>query len=498
MTTALIAGAGPVGLALAAELTRYGLDIRIIDKAPQRTDKSKALVVWPRTLELLDRTGVTPALIDTGFKMPAANIITGQHEDAKTIARIELGHIDSPYPFALMVPQSETERVLEEHLTQQGIKVERSTELLSFVENETTITSTLRHPDGHEETLDTAWLLACDGAHSTVRHQLAVPFTGSTLNTDWVLADLHLANVPHPGEVNVFWHAAGVLVVFPISPGRYRVIADTGETKPGIHRPDPTLDEIQAVLDQRSPGNILVSDPIWLAAFTINERKVADYRPAPRIFLLGDAAHIHSPAGGQGMNTGIQDACNLAWKLALVEKGLAAESLLDTYSIERSAIGDQVLADAGRLTTLAILRGELKQSLRNHIASLAFGLPFVRNTAADTITELSIGYPHSPLTATGKGERAPIRSGDQPFGAGDTPRFTLIAPGPIPPDLTDRFGTLFVPQVHGTASPTHHGDFHPNSITLVRPDGYIALTAPTGSWPKVTEYLARIAVTVKK
>ena len=189
--------------------------------------------------------------------------------------------------------------------------------------------------------MEVAWLIGCDGAHSTVRHGLNLTFEGDTLMSDWILGDVHLTGwTKDPHEVNTYWHADGVLVVFPISPERFRVIADFGVAQGNERRADPTLAEVQAVLDRRGPGGIRISDPIWLAAFRINERKVTNYR-AGRVFLAGDAAHVHSPAGGQGMNTGMQDACNLAWKLAMVIRGVAnAEPLLESYNLERSAVGE--------------------------------------------------------------------------------------------------------------------------------------------------------------
>ena len=178
------------------------------------------------------------------------------------------------------------------------------------------------------------------------------------------------------------------------------MIADIGDAHDDTHRADPTLEEVQALIDKRGPGGIAASVPIWLASFRINERKVADYR-AGRAFLAGDSAHVHSPAGGQGMNTGMQDACNLAWKLALVCRGLVApEPLLESYNIERSAVGRQVLKDAGRLTTIAILRSGVLQEVRNHVASLVFGLSPIRTAMANKLAELSIGYPVSPLHAS--------------------------------------------------------------------------------------------------
>jgi 2-polyprenyl-6-methoxyphenol hydroxylase-like FAD-dependent oxidoreductase len=483
----LIAGAGPVGLTAAAELARYGVAVRIVEKAAQRTDKSKAIVLWSRTLELMDRMGCTPQFISAGNKATGASISTG----TKQIAHISLGGIDTAYPFALMLPQSETERLLEAHLNTYNVTVERTVELIQFTASPEKITSTLHHVDGSEEILDSAYLIGCDGAHSTVRHQLGMNFLGNTLATNWFLADLHLAGATTDDEISIYWHSDGILALFPIAPGRYRVIADVGSDGPAnsslsVPRSDPTVQDVQAVLDRRGPGGIQASNPIWLANFRINERKVADYR-AGRVFLAGDAAHIHSPAGGQGMNTGMQDACNLAWKLALVARRTCApELLLESYSIERSAIGDEVLAAAGRLTEVAIMKGEITQSIRNHVASLVFGLAPVRSMAAKALSELAISYKNSPLNAKSThphlipvahphvGERAPIRANESPVGAGHSPRFVLFADYDAD---SERQIALLLAQFPTLVDPIVRPPFAPGALWLVRPDGYVALAA---------------------
>jgi FAD binding domain len=229
---------------------------------------------------------------------------------------------------------------------------------------------------------------------------------------------------------------------------------------------------------------------IWLSSFRINERKVADYQ-AGRVFLAGDAAHVHSPAGGQGMNTGMQDACNLAWKLALVVRGIGSENLLDSYSAERSPIADQVLKVTGRVTSMATLTGKLKQSLRNHAIALVLGLPLVRKFAADAASEISMGYPHSPLNAPGghrdplPGARAPIRATEPPVGAGNTPLFALFAePDGMPSKFPERYASLL--------EPTLRDPYHPGGMWLIRPDGYTALAVKEGDWNAVTAYLDRI------
>jgi 2-polyprenyl-6-methoxyphenol hydroxylase-like FAD-dependent oxidoreductase len=487
----LIVGAGPVGLTAALELARYGVAVRIVDQAEQRTDKSKALVVWSRSMELLERSGCAASFIAAGHKVDAANIVAGD----KVIGRVSLAGVESPYPFALMLPQADTERLLEEHLGRLGVAVERRTEVLGFEQTPTDVTTRLRRSDGTEEALTAAWLIGCDGAHSIVRHTLGLAFGGETLKSDWILADLHIAGLEVPDtELALFWHEDGVLAVFPISPGRYRVIMDLGQSK-GALPTDPTLEEVQAVVDRRGPGKLTLSDPIWLAGFRINERKVENYRSA-RVFVAGDAAHVHSPAGGQGMNTGMQDAFNLTWKLALVCHGACAENpLLDSFSVERSAVGAQVLADAGRLTAVAIMKNHTAQAVRNWIGSFVLGLAPVREAMAKTLTEVSVGYAHSPLNGPGShghaspapGERVAPVAGQVPVGAGEVPRFALFS---APSDAVSRLLLTY----RQLLEPTLRPPLGRTGMLLVRPDGYAACVAKDGDFGTISAYLDGLGV----
>jgi 2-polyprenyl-6-methoxyphenol hydroxylase-like FAD-dependent oxidoreductase len=473
---------------MAIELARYGVGVRIIDKAPHRTDTSKALVIFSRSLELLERSGCSRALVEAGYKVPFVNISA----EKRPIAHLSLEGIPSAYPYGLMLPQSETERILDEFLNSLGVRVERSVELTQFTDDGEKVVSKLRHADGREETVESAWLAGCDGAHSTVRHQLGMEFHGETMLIDWVLADLRLEGVPRRPEINIAWHSDGVLATFPIADDRYRIIADVGVSDGSDGHPaNPTLDQVQAILDKRFPGGAHATDAIWLSAFRVNERKVKDYR-AGRAFLAGDAAHVHSPAGGQGMNTGMQDACNLAWKLAMVVRGTGSEDLLESYSAERSPIADEVLKVTGRVTAMATLTGGVAQAVRNYTASLVAGLPFVRKLAADVVSEISIGYSHSPLNGESAekdpaaGQRAPIRGGETPVGAGNAPRFALFANAEnMPADLLPRYSDVLEPVVRQP--------YHAGGIWLVRPDGYTAVAAKSGDWKAISTYLARVS-----
>jgi 2-polyprenyl-6-methoxyphenol hydroxylase-like FAD-dependent oxidoreductase len=472
-------------LTLAIELARYGIPLRIVDKAAQRTDKSKALVVWSRTLELLDRQpeGSTP-FVDAGFKVNAVNFLAGK----KQIGRISMAAVDSPYPYALMLPQSETERLLEERLNKLDVRVEREVEVSAIRFRADGTDAVLRHADGREDQAGADWLVGCDGAHSLVRHSVGAAFVGETMDSDWMLADIHMRGYPVPDtEVTVHWHRDGVSVIFPISPGRYRVIADLPPSG-AAHPPSPTLAQVQAMIDRRASPGMTAYDPIWLAGFRINGRKVASYRYG-RAFVCGDAAHVHSPAGGQGMNTGMQDAFNLAWKLAGVAKGLFQERLLDSYSAERSAVGERVLKDAQNLTMVGTMKNPVAQTIRSTIGHLMLGLAPVQHAVADKMSEILIGYPNSPLNgpALGDGPQPGARvvpvAGQPAVGSGPSPRFVLCAtPSQATAALIERFPAL----LDSTLYPALRDD----AVWLVRPDGYVACAGKSGDEAMIERYLA--------
>ncbi|HTE79824.1 MAG TPA: FAD-dependent monooxygenase [Reyranella sp.] len=484
-STVLIAGAGPVGLTLANELVRHGVAVRIVDKASARTDKSKALVLWSRSLELFDDAGYVEPFLPAGFRAHGAQISTGK----EIVARVSLDSVDSRFPYALMIPQSETERILEERLASQGVTVERSVELTSFTDKGESVEATLKKADGATETVEADWLVGCDGAHSSVRHGLDFAFEGSTQESHWALADGHISGIEPNDRLHIFWHRDGILAFFPIVGDRWRVVGDLGHATDDGRQADPTLAEINELLAHRGSPSFVMTDPIWLAAFRINERKVKDYRKG-RVFLAGDAAHIHSPAGGQGMNTGMQDAFNLAWKLALVIKGNAKPSLLDSYSPERTAVGDRVLRNAGRLTEAATLRNPLLQGIRNTVAKFATGFLVVQHKMANQLAEMDIGYPESPLTAhhghvgTGPkaGERWPDKLPTGPRGA------RLLAMGA--PDAAAALAAKF-PRLVVAAS--EHDPGHATALRLIRPDGYVGFAGSAKEQAHAEAYLARLA-----
>ena len=408
------------------------------------------------------------------------------------VGHVRMDSVVSPYPYALMLPQSDTERLLEERLQRLGVSVERSTEATALKIGVDGVEATLRRADGREETVHADWLAGCDGAHSFVRHTLAAPFSGETMGGDWILADVHMKGYPFPDtEVAVYWARQGVLPIFPISPGRYRIIGNVAPS--GTDHPhDPTLEEIQAIVEARGPKGVSLFDPIWLSGFRINSRKVASYRSG-RAFLCGDAAHVHSPAGGEGMNTGMQDAFNLAWKLALAINGTCGEALLDTYSPERSGVGDEVLKNTERLTAIGTLRNPIAEELRNIIGRVAFGLGPVQHAFADQMSQVSVGYPESPMNGPRPCLASPCawstHGADRGQPAVWRRRRAALHPSGFALACCD--GSLGVlsqaPERRAWVAAGAGG------VWLIRPDGYVAAAAAAGNLTAILDVLRRIS-----
>lgn len=539
----LVVGAGPVGLTLAAHLHHHGLRCRIIDRSPTASDKSKALVLWARSLEMLGDLGIVDRFLASGFFLNAACL----HGSRRLLARIPFTTAGTEYPRPLMLAQSETERLLTEHLREVGIPIERQVELTDFSDRGDHVLATLRHADGRTEEMRCDYLFGCDGAHSTVRKKAGLEFTGEAEPNDWVLADCHVEG-PIPQDVlSLFWHSQGVLAFFPFGRDRCRLIADMGMAAPGTSHPaDPSLAQMQAIVDERGPAGVRLSEPHWLSGFRIHERQVAEYRRG-RAFLLGDAAHIHSPAGGQGMNTGMQDAWNLAWKVALVLKGRAKPELLDSYSAERHAVGQEVLRQAGRMTRMAIMRGPIKQFFRNRVVSLLGMLPFFRHGFLRYLSELAVHYPNSPLNgekgsasfspgAVKPGDRVPdahlIQQGTNrkerllKLLQGTSHHLLLLSGAdiddPALKEVGERVEALYpdLIRVHaivpGKTSPASTPPRFPSTwldpdgvvrkqlgatqpaLALVRPDGYLAFRGQPALWRDLDEYLRRYLIPTPK
>ncbi len=392
---AMVVGAGPTGLVMAAELARRGVRCRIIDKAEGPSRHSKALGIQARTLEVLDLMGGLADQVEAnGLAMKALNLYTaGRHA-----VRLPLGGLGCPFPWPLIHPQSDTDRVLIEHLRNLGVAVEWGVELTDFSQDQAGVSTSLVHPDGGQETARAGWLLGCDGAHSTVRRGLGLPFEGTPYDEEFLLGDVRVCWGMPRGEACVFLSRGDLLAALPM-PGldRYRLI--TLRDGPGPENEAeraPTLEEFRESLSRVARVEAEIDECVWLSAFRIHRRMVPRMR-VDRALLAGDAAHIHSPVGGQGMNTGIQDAFNLAWKLALVIAGASSPDLLESYHAERHPVARAVLKNTDRATR-GILSG--RNSLAMWMIRLAgprfLGLPAVRHQVLRTLLRTGGELPGQP------------------------------------------------------------------------------------------------------
>ncbi|HKS99567.1 MAG TPA: FAD-dependent monooxygenase [Rugosimonospora sp.] len=406
----LVVGAGPTGLALARQLQVYGARVRVIDQLADRVHESRALAIQPRTLEVLAPLGVTGELVAAGN--PAVQLRLHAGRAVVPVALTDIGAVDTAYPYLLFLSQAQTE-----HILGAGVPVEREVRLVTL--DPGGATCRLRHGDGREEVVRARYVAGCDGAHSTVRQQAGIPFAGAAYPQTFVLADLE-ADGLEPGAVHGYLAGTGLLFFFPLgTPATWRLLAIR---RPGLDGAPVTVDELQSTVDEwAAPDPPVLRDPVWMTDFRIHVRGAGRYRSGP-LFLAGDAAHIHSPAGGQGMNTGIQDAVNLGWKLGYAVTGRARPELLDTYEAERAPVGQAVLRLTDRLFTLATAGNPLVRAARTRLvpvlAPLAVRSAVLRRSAFRTTSELAIRYRSSPLSTDliggGRGPRAGDRLPDAP------------------------------------------------------------------------------------
>jgi 2-polyprenyl-6-methoxyphenol hydroxylase-like FAD-dependent oxidoreductase len=374
----LIAGAGPSGLALAAELTRRGISPAIIDRQSAGANTSRACVVHARTLEVLEPLDVTQDLLAEGIKVPIFRI----RDRDRTLLTINFSNIPSFYHFTLMIPQNRIEQILLKHLESLGGSVARPCELVRFVASASEVQAEVR-TDGSTQSIRAQWLIGCDGMHSIVREQSGIAFTGGQYAASFVLADVRMDWPLTRDEVTLFYSAEGLVVVAPLPDQRFRIVATVDEA-PEV----PSLQFLQALLDARgptvNPGRI--HDMAWSSRFHIHHR-VARHPREGRVLLCGDAAHVHSPAGGQGMNTGIQDSISLADALtATVQDG--DDTRLDAWAVRRHKVASDVVKLTDRMTRVATMKSPTGQALRNLAVSFVGHLPPVRAAVAKTLAEL--------------------------------------------------------------------------------------------------------------
>lgn len=402
----LIVGAGPTGLTLALMLQRYGVNLRIIDRAAAPANLSKALAVWSGSLEGLAPFGIVDQFQAAGVPLESLTFGDGN----RVLAHLPFGDgIDSPYPQPLLLPQSRTEAILGNALAESGATVERGVELAALSQDASGVTASLRHADGHTEQATFRYLVGADGARSAVRHALDIEFEGYTEPQTFLLGDVRISGAElDRHSIHIWWHDGGTVALFPFEDGVWRILAERPASEGDA---TPTLEELQRKMDQHGPAGARLHDPGWLAAFATNERLAARYRVG-RVFLAGDAAHIHSPAGGQGMNTGIQDALNLGWKLACAITGRGdPELLLSSYEAERRPVAREMVAAAAQKLHVSMANGSVARLLRDFAVTVAGHLPAVQKKLQLDLSETEITYRDGALVELG-GKPRHARRGD--------------------------------------------------------------------------------------
>lgn len=490
----MIVGAGPSGLVLALWLARLGHRPRIIDRAAAPGTTSRALAVQARTLELYRQLDLADAVVERGHKVPAVNLwVRGQH--AARVPFETVGANLTPYAFLEIFPQDQHERLLIERLGNFGVAVERNIELTGFTDMGDHVVARLRRADGSEETAEAAWIAGCDGARSVVRETIGAGFSGGTYRQVFYVADIEGDGPAIDGELHIDLDEADFLAVFPLAgTGRARLVgavrderADRAETLGFDDVGRRAIDHLKLRIETVN----------WFSTYRVHHRVTDRFRQG-RALLVGDAAHIHSPAGGQGMNTGIGDAINLAWKLATVLEGRAPETLLDSYQAERIGFARRLVATTDRVFTFASAEGRIAGMLRTRVAPLliprALGFGPIREYMFRSVGQLGVNYRDTPLS---RGAAGRVRGGDRLPWAGDnfdplkTIGWQVHVYGAASPALAARCETRGLP-LHAFAwRPEHEAaGLARDALYLIRPDTYVALADPAASPIAIDRYFA--------
>lgn len=488
----LVCGAGPAGLVTAIELARRGVEVEIVDAAETASPLSKAAIIWRRTLEVLHGAVPVRNFLESGRVMAGIRM----EADGRLLREVPFLQDSSLFPPGILLPQCETERILTRCLEDLGVRLQRGRRVVEIIARDSAGVTVRLEDSSETRTKHYGWVVGTDGAHSTIRHQLGLKFPGVSIDRRWVLADLQFSNGGPEDHIRMFVGRDGMAGLFPYGGGRWRLVADGGSVTPETPRRDPDRAEVEEILASRTKQTWQIESTPWLAEFRVNERQVERYRHG-RILLAGDAAHVHSPAGGQGMNTSIQDAVNLAWKLALVQNGQASEDLIDTYDGERHAVASAVLRGSGRMLQVAMNRTRPVSMAKRWILPTLLGIGRIQREAVRRLSEIDVHYHGGPLgTEPGDrwiGRRCPdVEIGDRKNSVyemlGD-PGFKIFELGRSRvPDADDRGGLLagpgldlvwvsYVARSGGIADEARALasalDVPSGTLVVVRPDGYL-------------------------
>jgi len=496
-TEVLIVGAGPTGLVLALWLARLGVRVRLVDKALEPGQTSRALGVQARTLEQYRQLGLAQHVVDRGLAVAALNYWVGGKRRAR-FEFAEMGKGLSPFPYLLIFPQEEHERLLIDRLAAAGVTVERGTELLGFDDGPGGIDARLRTRAG-EETCRTAFLAGCDGARSTVREGLGVGFPGATYDHLFYVADVEAEGPQVNGELQLALEQSNFIACFPLRKRTHVRLVGTVRDDAARAGRELTWEDVNPQVIESI--QLTVKAVAWFSTYRVHHRVASAFRKG-NAFLLGDAAHIHSPVGAQGMNTGIGDALNLAWKLATVLHGTARPEILDTYELERIPFAQRLVHTTDRIFELVSAEGPIATQLRLHLVppvlEAAFHAPIFPRFLFNTISQINIDYRGSPLS---EGSAGNVHGGDRlPWvpleGGGDNfePLRSLgwqtHVYGEAPTGLRAACDSLGLPlHVFPFEAGAKRAGLEPGAAFLVRPDGYVALASRSDAAHELARYV---------
>lgn len=498
----LIVGAGPTGLVLALWLARLGVRFRIVDRTPGPGTTSRAMAVHARTLEFYRQVGLADEMVAGGVEIEGINL-WGRGEKVMRLPIGRIGQGMSPFPFVLDFPQDAHERLLVDRLAGLGIAVEREAELLRFEQEAERVVATLRRPDGSQESVETAYLAGCDGAHSAVRSGLHVGLPGGTYEGRFYVADVEACGPAIDREIHIDLDDGDFVGIFPLpEAGRVRLIGSVHQL-PEREGPELTFEDIRGHAIEHM--RLEIARIHWFSTYKVHHR-VADRFHEGRAFLLGDAAHIHSPVGGQGMNTGIGDAVNLAWKLAAVVRDGAPARLLDSYEPERIAFARRLVATTDRIFTLVTRPGKFAAFFRlgvvPRVMPLALSSAWARRLAFRTVSQLGIEYRSSPISegragATHGGDRLPWAPGATASEDNFVPLGSLAwqvhVHGEPTAGLREACSALGLPlHVFAWSPEIESRGLARNAAYLIRPDGYVGMADPEADGGRMRAYRERV------
>jgi 2-polyprenyl-6-methoxyphenol hydroxylase-like FAD-dependent oxidoreductase len=508
-TDVIIIGAGPTGLALACQMIRYGIDFVIIDKNETTTPHSKAIGVQARTLEIYEQIGLADKLVDLGWKAERARLIVGG-EVRGEVDFSDIGEGLSDYPYVLIVEQGRHEKLIYDFITANGKDVRWQTELENFTQNASGVTAKIKNDGGEIETVSAKYLVACDGAKSTVRNSLGLTFEGTTFERMFYVADVDIDWEFKNDALMVFLMKSNLLAFFPmLGENRWRIVGTFPEQF-AKDEGEVLYEEIEEQIKRDAELKLDITNVNWFSTYKVHTRHVNRFSEG-RCFLAGDAAHIHTPAGAQGMNTGIQDGYNLAWKLAMVLRESADSKILESYNQERLENAQNLLQTTDRFFNFVASPEPVLSYLRTHvfpyIAGVAFSIDAVKKFVFPRISQIGIHYRHGSLSDHSGDDGFEVRAGDRlPYFLIDgrsifdrlrDPRFHLLTfsdgkNGSNQADLDGAVGSVV--DRHTVPLYAHIAELFgaANSFNvLLRPDNHIAVISQESSLAPIENYLKR-------